>query len=78
MHEWDLALIEKQKHFLLLANGKLSHPEALQFRANQVLSEKLSLKLTIFSGAHTGFASHPKEFASELLEMIAEHDSLTK
>ncbi|KAJ9638676.1 hypothetical protein H2204_004152 [Knufia peltigerae] len=78
MHEWDVALIEKQKHLLILANGELSHPEALQFRANKVLAEKLDLKLTMFPGAHTGFASHPEEFASVLLRMVAEHDSLAK
>ena len=78
MNEWDLTLIEKHKHLLLLANGELSHPEAIQFRANKVLSEKLRLKLTIFSGGHTGFASHIKEFASELLQMITEHDSREK
>jgi pimeloyl-ACP methyl ester carboxylesterase len=75
LREWELSLIKGRKHLLLLANGCLSNPDALQFRANKVLSEKLGLDLTILPGAHTGFASHTVEFASKLREMIRKHES---
>lgn len=73
-HEWDLALLEEQKHLLVLANGELSDPEALQSRANKVLSEKLGLRLTILPGAHVGYASHTADFTPALLEMIKEQE----
>ncbi|PVH69064.1 acetyltransferase/esterase [Cadophora sp. DSE1049] len=73
--EFNITALYSHKDLLLLANGRDSNPEALQYRANVVLGEKLGLRVSLFPGMHIGFASHPQEFAKTLIECLKEkHD----
>ncbi len=76
--DFDLKVLESHKNLLLLANGRDSHTEAPQYLANVVLAKKLELDLCLFSGAHLGFASHPEEFARELLDALKKKDTSYK
>lgn len=60
---------------LLLANGAASDPTALQYRTNGVIADRLGMSVEIVAGAHTGFATHAKEFAKGLLDALQEKDS---
>ena len=68
--DFDLEELRSRRSQLLLANGRESNKEAPQYLANTVIAKELALELHIFSGAHLGFASHPKEFAQELLNVL--------
>jgi len=70
----DVTILEKHKGVLLLANGRESNKEALQYRANVVLGERLGLQVVLLPGFHLGFASDPQEFAKELLDALKEKD----
>lgn len=70
----DVETLEKHKKLLLLANGRESNKEALQYRANIVLGDKLGLPVLLLPGLHLGFASHPQEFSKELLDALRERD----
>ncbi|KAI1625386.1 Alpha/Beta hydrolase protein [Exophiala viscosa] len=67
---FDVKELEQHKDKLLLANGRDSNKEALQFRANVVLGHELDLKVNLFAGMHVGFASHPEEFARDLVQAL--------
>lgn len=70
--QFDIEVLEKQKDRLLLANGADSNKEALQFRANVALGEKLGLEVKLLPAMHVGFATHPKGWAQGLLNMLKE------
>lgn len=70
VNRFDMNALEKVKGKLILAVGEMSNPEALHYRANVVLSEKLGLELVKFPGAHLGLASHPQQFAERLVEAL--------
>ena len=72
--ELDLHVLQERKPLLLLANGISSNHEALQYRANIALGGKIGLEVTDLPGFHMGFASHPKEFAQELLMALKKKD----
>ena len=72
--DFDLKILQERRPILLLANGGSSNHEALQYRANLVLGEKLGIEVTDLPGLHLGFASHPKEFAQELLIALKKKD----
>ncbi|KIX05022.1 uncharacterized protein Z518_05894 [Rhinocladiella mackenziei CBS 650.93] len=74
LHEIDLAALEKNKHRLLPANGQMTNPEALQYRANVVLCKKFGRKLMLLPGGHVGFTSHFEAFAKQLLEALKEFE----
>ena len=76
--DFDLEVLESHKNLLLLANGRESNTEAPQYLANAVLAKKLDLNLWHFPGAHLGFASHPAEFARELLDALKKEAFYTK
>ncbi|KAJ9500924.1 hypothetical protein LTR99_006408 [Exophiala xenobiotica] len=74
VHEFDIKLLEKHKHLLLLANGRDSNSEALHVRANVAIGERLGLKVALLPGMHVSFASHPKEWARDLMQALKEKD----
>lgn len=68
---WDVdEELRPYKDKLILVNGELSNSEAYQVRANVALAEKLDLKVAMFPGGHVGHASHAKEFAQRLIEVL--------
>lgn len=62
------------KNKLLMVNGELSAAEALQFRANATLAEKLDLELALLPGQHVGYATHAEQFSQKLLEVLRAKD----
>lgn len=73
--EVQVAILETRKASLLLVNGSGSNKEALQYRANVVLAQKIGLEVGHVPGMHLGFASHPKGFANAVLDCLKEKDS---
>lgn len=56
---------------LVLVNGELSNEDAYQVRANVALAGLLGLEVATFPGGHVGHASHSKEFAERLVEVLS-------
>lgn len=56
--ELDVAALEKAKDKLILVNGKDTEKGAGHFRANEVLAEKVGLRVGALPGAHLGAVSH--------------------
>lgn len=65
------AELRPYKDKLVLVNGELSNEDAYQVRANVALAGILGLEVAIFPGGHVGHASHPKEFAGRLMEILS-------
>ena len=72
--DFNLDVLRSHKDQLLLANGRESNNEAPQYLANTIIAKQLELDLPHFPGAHLGFATHPKEFAGELLDTLKKKD----
>ena len=73
--DFDLEAIAKQKDLLMLGNADESNREALQYRGNVVLGEKVGSDVKLFSGGHVGFTTHAKEFARELRGYLKERSA---
>ena len=73
-HKFDVKDFEAHKEKLILALGEWTDKEAGHHRPNLVLSEKLRLDPVYLPGAHLGFASHPQQFASKLIEALKAKD----
>lgn len=68
---WDVdAELRPHRDKLVLVNGELSNEEASHVRANVALAEILDLEVAIFPGGHFGHASHAKEFAEKMVEVL--------
>ncbi len=72
--EFDIKVLEKKKHLLLLANGRDSNNEALHFRANVAIGERLGLKVALLPGMHVSFATNPRAWARDLMQALKEKD----
>jgi pimeloyl-ACP methyl ester carboxylesterase len=71
----NMSQLADSKDKLLLVNGRDSHREALQYRANLTLADMLGLPaVSHVPGMHVGFASHAKEFALELMRLLRKKD----
>jgi len=70
-HKFDESAIKQHKDKLLLAIGEQTNPTALHYRPNQILGEKLGLKVEIFPGGHMGSLTNTKEFADKLSSVVA-------
>lgn len=66
----DLDKLKDTKDKLVPINGEASNTEAAHYRTNVALCEKLGLELRHTPGAHLGYASHPEQFATKLLEIL--------
>lgn len=71
----DLKDLKAKRGKLLLANGTESPKDAPQYQANEEFGKGLGLEVFIFSGAHTGFATHAPQFANELRKHLQERPS---
>ncbi|KAK4556431.1 hypothetical protein LTR86_006575 [Recurvomyces mirabilis] len=69
-NEIDMEALKKYTDKLMLLNCEGTHREALHYRANVVLAEKLDLDLEIMPGGHVGFAYMPEPWARRLVEIV--------
>lgn len=58
------------KDKLMPVVGELSSREPYQYRANATMAEAFGLDLVHLPGEHVGHATHPKNFAEELLSAL--------
>ena len=70
VYTFDVGLLRELKERLVLVNGKNSHKEAPHRLANVCLGRKIGAEVEDWTGMHLGFASHPKEFAKELQDLM--------
>ncbi|KAL6250084.1 hypothetical protein RBB50_002385 [Rhinocladiella similis] len=71
LQDFDLQALEKYKDKLILAAGEDTDPSAPHYRANELLAKRCGKELVIVPGGHTGFATHPVQWASALMKMAA-------
>jgi len=71
----NVEALTQHQNKLLLLNAEKSDPTAMQYRANMVLSEKLSLEVHIMPGAHVGYAMQAAKFATMVYEILRDKDS---
>ena len=69
-HHFDVDAIKQHKDKLLLATGEQTDQEALHYRPNKILSEKLGSKVEFFPGGHMGTLTNTKEFAEKLSTIL--------
>jgi pimeloyl-ACP methyl ester carboxylesterase len=72
--DYTSRMFQPLRHKLLLANGADTKHETFQYRANATLAADLGQELVIVAGAHIGFATHAKQFASDMMEALKERD----
>jgi pimeloyl-ACP methyl ester carboxylesterase len=72
--EYNSRMFQPLRHKLVLANGELTRKHTFQYRANETLAEDLGQELVILAGAHIGFATHAKKFATGMMEALKEKD----
>ncbi|KIW20484.1 hypothetical protein PV08_01059 [Exophiala spinifera] len=69
LQDFDLQALAKYKKKLILAAGEDTDPSAPHYRANESLAKICAKELTIVPGGHTGFATHPVEWAEALIKI---------
>lgn len=72
--EFSARMFQPLRHKLVVANGAETKHHTFQYRANESLAHDLGQELVILAGAHIGFATHAKKFATGLLEALKEKD----
>jgi hypothetical protein len=70
LHEFDLGEMERRKDLLMLANRDATDPSAPQQMGNEVLGEKLGIKVERFPEGHVEYVDHPVGFASALVDAL--------
>ena len=72
----DLAVLTTQSDRITVAAGSASRGHPLHAVCT-TLASKLGQNLTELPGGHTGYATHPAEFASGLVDALAEMEAAT-
>jgi pimeloyl-ACP methyl ester carboxylesterase len=67
----DIEALRAVSTRLVLAGGRESR-QFFPYRPNTVLAERLHLRVVDFPGGHVGYATHPTEFATQLVEVLAD------
>ena len=68
----DIGALAAYADRIVLASGRESHGQPC-YEVNVVLGKRLGLEVVEMSGGHVGFATHPAEFADELVRVLARH-----
>lgn len=73
--DFQIEDLRQHQNKLLLLNSQDSDPEALQYRPNVVLSDRLSLELHLMPGGHVGYATQAPKFAQMAYDILKDKDS---
>jgi len=74
-HDYQISSLRQHQNKLILLNAQGSDPEAMQYRANVVLSEELGIELHLMPGGHVGYAVHAPKFARLVYDILKDRDS---